>query len=93
MIKYSIAVIAGDGVGPEVIPQTRLVLEKTGVKYGFSFAFEEFEWGAEHYFRHGKMAPPAMPPGHSRSHHIERPATADSEGIRPVRERAPGGPV
>jgi tartrate dehydrogenase/decarboxylase / D-malate dehydrogenase len=60
MIKYSIAVIAGDGVGPEVIPQTRLVLEKTGVKYGFSFAFEEFEWGAEHYFRHGKMAPPAM---------------------------------
>ncbi|HSB14079.1 MAG TPA: tartrate dehydrogenase [Bryobacteraceae bacterium] len=60
MTKYSIAVIAGDGVGPEVIPQARRVLEKTGVKYGFSLAFEEFEWGAEHYFRHGKMAPPAM---------------------------------
>jgi tartrate dehydrogenase/decarboxylase/D-malate dehydrogenase len=60
MTKYSIAVIAGDGVGPEVIPQARRVLEKTGVKYGFSLAFEEFEWGAEHYFRHGKMAPPAL---------------------------------
>jgi tartrate dehydrogenase/decarboxylase/D-malate dehydrogenase len=60
MTKYSIAVIAGDGVGPEVIPQARRVLEKAGVKYGFSLAFEEFEWGAEHYFRHGKMAPPAM---------------------------------
>ena len=60
MTKYSIAVIAGDGVGPEVVPQARRVLERAGVKHGFTLAFEDFDWGAEHYFRHGKMAPPGF---------------------------------
>jgi tartrate dehydrogenase/decarboxylase/D-malate dehydrogenase len=58
MTKFSIAVIAGDGVGPEVIPQAKRILEKAGEKYGFSLAFDDFDWGAEHYFQHGKMAPP-----------------------------------
>ncbi len=60
MTKYSIAVIAGDGVGPEVVPQARRVLERAGAKHGFALAFEDFDWGAEHYFRHGKMAPPGF---------------------------------
>ncbi len=60
MKTFNIAVIAGDGVGPEVIPYGRRVLETAGGKHGFSVAFQEFDWGAEHYFRHGKMAPPAM---------------------------------
>lgn len=60
MTKYSIAVIAGDGVGPEVVPSAKSVLEKAGDRHGFSFTFEDFDWGAEYYFRHGKMAPPGM---------------------------------
>jgi tartrate dehydrogenase/decarboxylase/D-malate dehydrogenase len=60
MTKYSIAVIAGDGVGPEVVPRARQVLEHAGGKRGFTLAFEDFEWGAEYFFRHGKMAPPGF---------------------------------
>lgn len=58
MTKHSIAVIAGDGVGPEVVAQARRVLEQAGRRHGFLPTFEDFDWGAEYYFRHGKMAPP-----------------------------------
>jgi tartrate dehydrogenase/decarboxylase/D-malate dehydrogenase len=58
MACYSIAVIPGDGVGPEVIPAAQSVLLEAGVKFGFQLRFEEFDWGSGHYFRHGSMAPP-----------------------------------
>jgi tartrate dehydrogenase/decarboxylase / D-malate dehydrogenase len=57
MKTFTIGVIAGDGVGQEVVPQGKRVLEKIGKKYDVSFAFQDFEWGAEHYFRWGKMMP------------------------------------
>jgi tartrate dehydrogenase/decarboxylase/D-malate dehydrogenase len=60
MKKFNIAVIAGDGVGPEVIPHAKRVLGKVGEKHDFAFTFEDFDWGAEYYFQHGKMAPPGM---------------------------------
>jgi len=60
MRVYNIAVIAGDGVGPEVIPQAKRVLQKATEGRGFSLFFQDFDWGAEHYFRYGKMAPPGM---------------------------------
>ena len=40
-MKYNIAVIPGDGIGPEVIAQTLRVLEATGRKYGHEFAFRK----------------------------------------------------
>jgi tartrate dehydrogenase/decarboxylase/D-malate dehydrogenase len=55
---YRIAVIPGDGVGPEVIPQARRVLEAIAQKHGVSFDFHDFDWGAAYYFSHGRMAPP-----------------------------------
>jgi 3-isopropylmalate dehydrogenase len=58
MKNFSIAVIAGDGVGQEVIPVTKRVLDRVGEKYHLSFRFHDFEWGAEYYFHHGKMMPP-----------------------------------
>ncbi|HXG34088.1 MAG TPA: tartrate dehydrogenase [Bryobacteraceae bacterium] len=58
MACYSIAVIPGDGIGPEVIPAARSVLLEAARKFGFELRFEEFGWGAEHYFRSGSMAPP-----------------------------------
>jgi tartrate dehydrogenase/decarboxylase/D-malate dehydrogenase len=57
MKTFTIAVIAGDGVGAEVVPQARRVLEKTGKKHSVSFVFQEFDWGAGHFFRWGRMMP------------------------------------
>ena len=57
MRTFTIAVIAGDGVGTEVIPQGKRVLEQIGRKHQVNFAFQDFDWGAEHYFRWGRMMP------------------------------------
>ena len=57
MKTYTIAVIAGDGVGQEVVPQAKRVLERAGQKHDVTFAFQDFDWGAEHFFRWGKMMP------------------------------------
>ena len=58
MTHYSIAVIAGDGIGQEVIPPTLDVLRRAGEIYGIGFEFHPFDWGSDHYFRHGTMMPP-----------------------------------
>lgn len=57
MTTFTIAVIAGDGVGTEVIPQGKRVLEEIGRKHRVNFAFQDFDWGASHYFRWGRMMP------------------------------------
>ena len=57
MQRFSIAVIPGDGVGQEVVPAAIKVLESVGRRFGAGFDFEEYEWGAEYYFRHGRMMP------------------------------------
>src|ERR1041385_6566485 len=57
MKTFTIAVIAGDGVGGEVVPQGKRVLEKIANKHGVTFALQDFEWGAEHYFRWGRVMP------------------------------------
>lgn len=54
---YSIAVIAGDGIGKEVMPPAIRVLEACGNRYGFELAFEGYDWGSELYRRTGKMMP------------------------------------
>jgi tartrate dehydrogenase/decarboxylase/D-malate dehydrogenase len=57
MKTFTIAVIAGDGVGAEVIPQGKRVLEAVARKHHVTFAFQDFDWGAGHYFRWGRMMP------------------------------------
>ena len=57
MKTLTIALIPGDGVGTEVVPQARRVLEHVGRKHDVSFSFQEFEWGSNHYFRWGRMMP------------------------------------
>lgn len=54
---YRIAVIAGDGIGQEVIPVGIRVLEATGERFGFAFTWEHFPFGSQHYFDHGVMMP------------------------------------
>ena len=56
MKNYKIAVIAGDGIGPEVIAEGIKVLEAVAAADGrFRFSFTYFPWGCEFYRQHGKM--------------------------------------
>ena len=59
MIKeYKIAVIPGDGIGPEVMRESVKVLEHIAGKDGsFSFSFSYFPWGCEYYLKKGEMMP------------------------------------
>src|ERR1700686_3558807 len=57
MRQLNIAVIAGDGVGQEVIPEGKRVLQRAGQKHDFTCEFLNFDWGAEYYFAHGGMMP------------------------------------
>src|SRR5213594_4162323 len=57
MQNFQIAVIAGDGVGQEVIPQAKRVLEKAGRRHEVTFAFRDFDWGSDYYCRNGRMMP------------------------------------
>ncbi|MCT4478875.1 tartrate dehydrogenase [Peribacillus frigoritolerans] len=58
MNVHKIAVIAGDGIGPEVIDEGVKVLKEVAAIAGdFSFQFTYFPWGCEYYLEHGKMLP------------------------------------
>ena len=45
------------GVGPEVIPHGKRILETVAKKHNVTFAFQDFDWGSAHYFRWGRMMP------------------------------------
>jgi tartrate dehydrogenase/decarboxylase/D-malate dehydrogenase len=52
---FRIAVIAGDGIGREVIPAGMAAIEAAARGAGVAPSFTEFPWGCEHYVRHGRM--------------------------------------
>jgi tartrate dehydrogenase/decarboxylase/D-malate dehydrogenase len=60
MKTFNIAVIAGDGVGQEVIPEGKRVLDHAGAKHGARFAYADYPWGTDYYFQHGTMCPPGF---------------------------------
>lgn len=56
--KLHIAVIAGDGIGTEVMPEGIKVIQACSETLGtFDLEFEEFEWGTEYYQKSGSMMP------------------------------------
>ena len=56
MKNLKIAVIPGDGIGPEVIAEGIKVLEKAAQLDGrIQFEFTQFPWGCEYYLEHGRM--------------------------------------
>jgi tartrate dehydrogenase/decarboxylase/D-malate dehydrogenase len=61
MTKHRIAVIPGDGIGREVVPEGVRVLEAVGAKYGVQFEWHEFPWSCDWYKQHGKMCPDDAP--------------------------------
>ncbi|MFN0180901.1 MAG: tartrate dehydrogenase [Gemmatimonadales bacterium] len=57
MTNYRIALIPGDGIGKEVVPEGVRVLEAVGRKTGIEFQWTEFDWSCETYHRTGRMMP------------------------------------
>ncbi|MBI5251634.1 MAG: 3-isopropylmalate dehydrogenase [Desulfomonile tiedjei] len=58
--SYSIAVIPGDGTGPEVIREGRKVLQAAAALYGFSLEFNEVDVGGERYLKTGEILPDSV---------------------------------
>jgi 3-isopropylmalate dehydrogenase len=54
---YNIALIPGDGTGPEVLREGLKVLKASAAAGGFALAFTEFDFGAERYLRTGETLP------------------------------------
>ncbi len=56
--QYRIAVIPGDGIGKEVVPEGLRVLEQAAKKHGVSLHFDHFDFASwDYYERHGEMMP------------------------------------
>lgn len=55
---YKIAVIAGDGIGKEVMPEGLKVVKAAAQKHGIAIEFQHFDWGGcDYYEAHQKMMP------------------------------------
>jgi tartrate dehydrogenase/decarboxylase/D-malate dehydrogenase len=55
---YKIAVIPGDGIGKEVVPEGCAVLEAAAKRHGFDLTLDTFDFASyDYYCRHGKMLP------------------------------------
>jgi tartrate dehydrogenase/decarboxylase / D-malate dehydrogenase len=56
--KYRIAVLPGDGIGKEVMPEGLRAVEAVAARFGIDFEFSHFEWAScDYHARHGKMMP------------------------------------
>ena len=56
-MRHRIAVIPGDGIGKEVLPEGMRVLDAAGRRFGFDFEWKVFDWSCEAYARTGRMMP------------------------------------
>jgi tartrate dehydrogenase/decarboxylase/D-malate dehydrogenase len=55
--NYRIALIPGDGIGKEVVPEGVRVLEAVGRACGIGFRWDEYPWSCEYRAKHGRMMP------------------------------------
>ncbi|MHC1597135.1 MAG: isocitrate/isopropylmalate family dehydrogenase, partial [Methermicoccaceae archaeon] len=55
MTQYRIPVIAGDGIGPEIVQEGKKVIDAAGERFGFDVEWIEFPHGAEHYLATGEL--------------------------------------
>ena len=55
---YKIAVIPGDGIGVEVMPEALRVLDAATRRFGISIEYKHIEWAScDYYAQHGQMMP------------------------------------
>jgi 3-isopropylmalate dehydrogenase len=57
MKTYKIAVIPGDGTGPEVVAEGIKVLNTAASRFGFKLDYANFDFGGERYLRTGEVLP------------------------------------
>jgi tartrate dehydrogenase/decarboxylase/D-malate dehydrogenase len=57
MKTHRIAVIAGDGIGKEVVPEGQRVLEAAGRRFGIDWQFAHLDWNCDYFARHARMMP------------------------------------
>jgi len=55
--NYKIAVMGGDGTGPEVVAEGLKVLHAASSKFGFSLSLTDFDYGGDRYLRTGEVLP------------------------------------
>ncbi len=55
--SLKIALIPGDGIGTEVMPEGVRVLEAAGKKHNIDFVWKDFDWSCERYLKTGSMMP------------------------------------
>src|SRR6202171_739973 len=55
--KYRVAVIAGDGIGREVVPEDIAAMEAAARRYGFALEWQNCDWSCERYAKTGRMMP------------------------------------
>jgi tartrate dehydrogenase/decarboxylase/D-malate dehydrogenase len=56
-MTHRIAVIPGDGIGKEVVPEGLRVLDAAARRFGIGFAYDQFDWNCDYYLQHGLMMP------------------------------------
>jgi tartrate dehydrogenase/decarboxylase / D-malate dehydrogenase len=56
-MRHRIAVIPGDGIGNEVVPEGQRVLEAAARRFGFELGWTEFDWSCERFRKTGRMMP------------------------------------
>lgn len=55
--NYKVAVLPGDGTGPEVVAEGVKVIEAAARKFGFEMSFDKYDWGGERYLKTGNVLP------------------------------------
>ncbi|MFY1632938.1 tartrate dehydrogenase [Solwaraspora sp. WMMB335] len=55
--RYDIAVLAGDGIGQEVVPAAIACLDVVAERHGCAFDWRPYPWGSDHFRQHGRMMP------------------------------------
>jgi tartrate dehydrogenase/decarboxylase / D-malate dehydrogenase len=57
MKNYKVAVIPGDGIGKEVVPEGQRVLEAAAKKHGFALDWKHFDWSCDRFLKTGEFMP------------------------------------
>ncbi len=57
MSNYKIAVVPGDGIGQEIVPEGLKVINAVAKKHNFNIETESFDWGAGYYLKNDKFLP------------------------------------
>jgi 3-isopropylmalate dehydrogenase len=69
-LDFHIVVLAGDGIGPEIVAEARRVLDKVGVVFGHKFSYEDQDAGGVAIDKHGTPLPDATLAACKKAHAV-----------------------